>query len=69
MIDTTIQPASPNSKGLRTMQPLKPECFQRTGNHTTDSPLTQEMLLARITNHIPHHIKIVEEERVASVGQ
>lgn len=44
---------------------LEPGHFQRTGNHSTDGPLTLENLLQRITGHIPHHIKFIEEKRAA----
>ena len=52
----------------RILGTLEPGQFQRTGNHSTDGPLTLEVLLARITGHIPHHIKFVEEKRAALAG-
>ena len=48
---------------------LEPVRFQRTGNHSTDGPLTLENLLQRITGHIPHHIRFIEEKRAAMAGQ
>lgn len=49
----------------RILRILESGWFQRTGNHSTDGPLTLETLLQRITNHIPHHIKFIEEKRAA----
>ncbi len=53
----------------RILRNQEPDRFQRTGNHSTDGPLTLENLLQRITGHIPHHIKFIEEKRAAMVGQ
>ncbi|WP_339744264.1 DinB family protein [uncultured Rubinisphaera sp.] len=39
--------------------------FQRTGRHSRDGDLTIETLLKRITGHIPHHIKTIEEKKQA----
>ena len=39
--------------------------FQRIGNHSADGTLTLKDLLQRITGHIPHHIKFIEEKRAA----
>jgi hypothetical protein len=47
------------------LKTLKPEDFQRTGNHSQRGPLTLETLLTNVTNHIPHHIKFIEEKRAA----
>ena len=44
---------------------LVPSDFQRQGNHSEDGLLTLETLLTRITNHIPHHFKFIEEKRAA----
>jgi uncharacterized damage-inducible protein DinB len=44
---------------------LKSEEFQRTGRHSTDGPLTLETLLKRITDHVPHHVKFIDEKRAA----
>ena len=49
----------------RILGTLEPGQFQRTGQHSTDGPLTLENLLQRITGHIPHHIKFIEEKRAA----
>jgi len=47
---------------LRTLQPNE---FQRTANHSESGPLTVEQLLTNITDHIPHHIRFIEEKRAA----
>ena len=47
------------------LKTLKPEDFQRTGNHSQRGPLALETLLTNVTNHIPHHIKFIEEKRAA----
>ena len=41
------------------------ETFQRAGKHSSDGLLTIETLLKRITGHIPHHVKTIEEKRAA----
>ncbi len=38
------------------------ETFQRTGVHSTDGPMTLETLVERITEHIPHHIRFIEQK-------
>lgn len=47
------------------LRTLPPEDFQRTGIHSQEGPLTLETLLRRITRHIVHHIKFIEEKRAA----
>jgi uncharacterized damage-inducible protein DinB len=42
-----------------------PEDFQRTGKHSESGPITLAQLLQNITNHIPHHIRFIEEKRKA----
>jgi hypothetical protein len=44
---------------------LRPEQWQRSGNHSTDGPLTVEQLVKRIANHIPHHVRFIDEKRAA----
>jgi hypothetical protein len=39
--------------------------FQRHGIHSEYGPLTLETILMRVTNHIPHHVRFVEEKRKA----
>ena len=47
------------------LRPLRPEDFLRKGNHSEAGPITLEKLLTNITNHIPHHIKFIDEKRAA----
>jgi hypothetical protein len=49
----------------RILRALKPEDFQRQGGHSRDGALTLEVLLQRITAHIPHHVRFIEEKRRA----
>ncbi|HUG94338.1 MAG TPA: DinB family protein [Planctomycetaceae bacterium] len=49
----------------RILRTLSPGDFQRTANHSIDGPVTLETLLRRITEHIPHHIRFIEEKRQA----
>jgi uncharacterized damage-inducible protein DinB len=49
----------------RILRALKPEDFQRQGGHSRDGALTLEVLLQRITAHIPHHVRFIEEKRWA----
>jgi uncharacterized damage-inducible protein DinB len=53
------------SQMARILKTLKAEDFQRKGLHSEDGPLTLETLLKRITGHIPHHIKFIEEKKAA----
>jgi hypothetical protein len=49
----------------RILRVLTPEDFQRQGGHSRDGVLTLEVLLQRITAHIPHHVRFIEEKRRA----
>ena len=49
----------------RILRALKPEGFQRQGCHSRDGALTLEVLLQRITAHIPHHLRFIEAKRRA----
>jgi hypothetical protein len=49
----------------RILRALKPDEFQRQGGHSRDGALTLEVLLQRITAHIPHHVRFIEEKRRA----
>jgi len=49
----------------RILRALKPEDFQRKGSHSRDGALTLETLLERITAHIPHHVRFIEEKKGA----
>lgn len=48
---------------VRILRTLEPDAFQRRGIHSSDGPLTLETLLRRITGHVPHHVKFIEEKR------
>lgn len=50
------------SQMVRILRAMDLEEFQRTGVHSEAGPLTLETLLERITGHIPHHLKFVEEK-------
>ena len=47
------------------LRSLVPSDFQRQGNHSEDGLITLEILLKNITDHIPHHLKFIEEKRAA----
>jgi uncharacterized damage-inducible protein DinB len=47
------------------LRALKPEDFQRRGMHSDAGPIMLEKLLTNITNHIPHHVKFIDEKRAA----
>jgi hypothetical protein len=49
----------------RILRALKPDDFQRKGSHSRDGMLTVEVLLQRITAHIPHHVRFIEEKKRA----
>jgi hypothetical protein len=49
----------------RILRALQPEDFQRRGLHSRDGAVTLEVLLQRITAHIPHHVRFIEEKRRA----
>jgi hypothetical protein len=49
-------------KILRT---LRPEDFSREGVHSEDGPVSLQTLLERVTRHLPHHVKFIEEKRAA----
>ena len=50
---------------VRIFRTLIPTDFQRRGGHSRDGALTLEVLLQRITDHIPHHSRFIEEKRGA----
>ncbi|MGH7127350.1 MAG: DinB family protein, partial [Planctomycetaceae bacterium] len=52
----------------RILRTLSPEGFQRKGIHSADGPLTLQTLLERITRHVPHHVRFIEEKRQAMRG-
>ncbi len=47
------------------LRSLAADEFQRIGHHAEDGPLTLETLLRSITEHIPHHVRFIEEKRKA----
>ncbi|MBS0267004.1 MAG: DinB family protein [Planctomycetes bacterium] len=49
----------------RILATLSEAQFARTGLHSADGPLSLRVLLERITGHIPHHLKFIEEKRQA----
>jgi uncharacterized damage-inducible protein DinB len=49
----------------RILRSLTTADFQRRGGHSRDGMLTLEVLLQRITDHIPHHVRFIEEKRRA----
>jgi hypothetical protein len=49
----------------RILRALGPADFQRRGRHARDGALTLEELLRRVTAHIPHHVRFIEEKRRA----
>jgi uncharacterized damage-inducible protein DinB len=53
------------SQMARILRTLPPAAFDRTGLHSVDGPMTLRSLLERITNHIPHHARFIEEKRQA----
>jgi uncharacterized damage-inducible protein DinB len=48
---------------------LPPEAFSRCVKHSVDGPITVQTLLERITRHIPHHIRFIEEKRTVLAGR
>lgn len=49
----------------RILRSLDAADFERVGNHSVDGPISLETLLTRITEHVPHHVKFIEEKRKA----
>lgn len=49
----------------RILQALPADAFARTGGHSRDGVLTLEKLLERITAHISHHVRFIEEKKRA----
>jgi hypothetical protein len=47
----------------RILLSLPASAFERRGTHSEAGPMTVEALLRRITNHVPHHVKFIEEKR------
>jgi hypothetical protein len=53
------------SQMARILRTLPAEALQRVGVHNERGPLTLERLLTVATNHIPHHVRFVNEKRQA----
>jgi uncharacterized damage-inducible protein DinB len=53
------------SQMARILRTLSPEALQRVGVHNERGPRTLEQMLSAAVNHIPHHLKFVEEKRRA----
>ncbi len=49
----------------RILRTLPDEVLKRVGVHNERGPRTLEQLLTTATNHIPHHVKFIEEKRQA----
>jgi hypothetical protein len=49
----------------RIFRALPADAFARCGRHSVDGPLSLQTLLERITNHIPHHVRFIQEKRAA----
>jgi uncharacterized damage-inducible protein DinB len=49
----------------RILRTLPESALQRVGVHNERGPLTLEQMLTTTTNHIPHHVKFIEEKRRA----
>ena len=49
----------------RILQAVPPQAFGRTGIHSSDGPISLETLLRRITGHIPHHARFIDQKRKA----
>jgi len=47
------------------LRTLKETDFQRHGIHSEYGPMTLETILQRVTGHIPHHVRFIEEKRKA----
>lgn len=51
------------SQLARILRATPAEALQRSGQHTSDGPITAETLLRNIINHLPHHVRFIEEKR------
>ena len=49
----------------RILRTLKPEDFQRRGIHSEYGPMILDVMIERITGHIPHHLQFIEEKKKA----
>jgi uncharacterized damage-inducible protein DinB len=53
------------SQLARILRTLPPEALGRIGTHNERGPRTLEQMLTSTINHIPHHLKFIEEKRRA----
>lgn len=53
------------SQMSRILRTLAPEEFQRVGMHSEAGPLTLQALLARVVEHVPHHVEFIRQKRAA----
>ena len=49
----------------RILRTLPASALQRVGTHNERGPLTLERMLTSAINHIPHHVKFIDEKRKA----
>ena len=49
----------------RILRAVPESAWSRAGVHSEYGPLPLDELLRRITNHLPHHVKFIEEKRRA----
>lgn len=47
----------------RILRQVEPAAWSRTGRHSTDGLISLQTLLARITNHVPHHLPFIVQKR------
>ena len=50
---------------LPILRSVDPDDFQREGVHSLDGPMTLQTLIQRITDHIPHHVRFIDEKIAA----
>jgi uncharacterized damage-inducible protein DinB len=53
------------SQMARILRTLGPEVLNRLGVHDERGPLTLERLITTAINHIPHHVKFIDDKRRA----
>jgi uncharacterized damage-inducible protein DinB len=53
------------SQLARILRTLPAEALERVGVHNERGPITLERMLTITTNHIPHHVKFIQEKRQA----
>jgi uncharacterized damage-inducible protein DinB len=53
------------SQMARILRALPPETLQRVGVHSERGELTVEKMLRTMIDHVPHHVKFIQEKRQA----